>query len=218
MQKRKLIIILSVIFILLIFLIIYFLYALNIIPHRKYTNKDFGIETYISLVDKDNDGIDDQTDIINNTRKYIKTKPKYQSKYYATGYPDDEYGVCTDVVAFSLKDSGYDLMDLVYNHVKENRELYNIDTIDKNIDFRRVVNLDVYFKNTAIVLTNDVNKIEEWQGGDIVVFKKHIGIVSDKRNKNGVPFIIHHANPYQVHYEEDILEQRDDIIGHYRIS
>ena len=218
MQKRKLIIILSVIFVLLISFIIYFLYALNIIPHRKYTNKDFGIETYISLVDKDNDGIDDQTDIINNTRKYIKTKPKYQSKYYATGYPDDEYGVCTDVVAFSLKDSGYDLMDLVYNHVKENRELYNIDTIDKNIDFRRVVNLDVYFKNTAIVLTNDVNKIEEWQGGDIVVFKKHIGIVSDKRNKNGVPFIIHHANPYQVHYEEDILEQRDDIIGHYRIS
>ena len=218
MQKRKLIIILSVIFILLMLFIIYFLYALNIIPHRKYTNKDFGIETYISLVDKDNDGIDDQTDIINNTRKYIKTKPKYQSKYYATGYPDDEYGVCTDVVAFSLKDSGYDLMDLVYNHVKENRELYNIDTIDKNIDFRRVVNLDVYFKNTAIVLTNDINKIEEWQGGDIVVFKKHIGIVSDKRNKNGVPFIIHHANPYQVHYEEDILEQRDDIIGHYRIS
>ena len=213
MQKRKLIIILSVIFILLIFFIIYFLYALNIIPHRKYTNKDFG-----KGMDKDNDGIDDQTDIINNTRKYIKTKPKYQSKYYATGYPDDEYGVCTDVVAFSLKDSGYDLMDLVYNHVKENRELYNIDTIDKNIDFRRVVNLDVYFKNTAIVLTNDINKIEEWQGGDIVVFKKHIGIVSDKRNKNGVPFIIHHANPYQVHYEEDILGQRDDIIGHYRIS
>ncbi|MBQ7031291.1 MAG: DUF1287 domain-containing protein [Bacilli bacterium] len=213
MQKRKLIIILSVIFILLIFFIIYFLYALNIIPHRKYTNKDFG-----KGMDKDNDGIDDQTDIINNTRKYIKTKPKYQSKYYATGYPDDEYGVCTDVVAFSLKDSGYDLMDLVYNHVKENRELYNIDTIDKNIDFRRVVNLDVYFKNTAIVLTNDINKIEEWQGGDIVVFKKHIGIVSDKRNKNGVPFIIHHANPYQIHYEEDILEQRDDIIGHYRIS
>ena len=218
MQKRKLIIILSVIFILLISFIIYFLYALNIIPHRKYTNKDFGIETYISLEDKDNDGIDDQTDIINNTRKYIKTKPKYKSKYYATGYPDDEFGVCTDVVAFCLKDAGYDLMYLVYNHIKENRKLYDIDTIDKNIDFRRVVNLDVYFKNTAIVLTNDINKIDEWQGGDIVVFKKHIGIVSDKRNKNGVPFIIHHANPYQVHYEEDILEQRDDIIGHYRIS
>ena len=54
--------------------------------------------------------------------------------------------------------------------------------------------------------------------GDIIVFKKHIGIVSDKRNKNGVPFIIHHANPYQRYYEEDILENREDIVGHFRIS
>lgn len=215
MQKRKIIVIALIIFILCV---VYFLYVLNVIPHRKYTNDDFDIKTYISLVDKDNDGIDDQTDIINNTRKYIKTKPKYKSKYYANGYPDDEYGVCTDVVAFSLKDAGYDLMDLVYNHVMENRELYNIDVVDKKIDFRRVVNLDIYFKNTAINLSTDINKKDEWQGGDIIIFKKHIGIVSDKRNRNGIPFIIHHANPYQVRYEEDILENRTDIIGHYRIS
>jgi hypothetical protein len=50
------------------------------------------------------------------------------------------------------------------------------------------------------------------------VFKKHIGIISDNRNKNGIPFVIHHANPYQRFYEEDILEYRDDIVGHYRIS
>lgn len=197
---------------------IYMLYNLNIIPHKKYTNKDFNIDTYISKIDKDNDGIDDQTDIINNTKIYIATKPKYKSKYYANGYPDDEYGVCTDVVAISLKNSGYDLMELVNNHIKENKELYDIETIDKNIDFRRVRNLDVYFKNNAISLTTDINKIEEWQGGDIIVFKKHIGIISDKRNKSGIPFVIHHANPYQIRYEEDILEGRTDIIGHYRIS
>ena len=218
MQKRKLIIILSVIFILLSSFIIYFLYALNIIPHRKYTNKDFDIETYISLVDKDDDGIDDQTDIINNTRKYIKTKPKYKSKYYQTGYPNDEFGVCTDVVAISLKESGYDLMELVNNHIKENKILYDIETIDKRIDFRRVKNLNIYFKNTAISLTTNINEIEKWQGGDIVVFEKHIGIISDKRNKKGIPFVIHHANPYQIQYEEDILENRTDIIAHYRIS
>ena len=215
MRKRKIIISILVIFMLCI---IYFLYLLNIIPHRKYTNDDFNIKTYVSLVDKDNDGIDDQTDIIVNTRKYIKTNPKYKSKYYASGYPDDGYGVCTDVIAFSLKDAGYDLMDLVYNHIMENRNLYNMDVVDKKIDFRRVVNLNVYFKNTAISLTTDISEKEEWQGGDIIVFKKHIGIVSDKRNKNGVPFIIHHANPYQIYYEEDLLENRTDIIGHYRIS
>ena len=217
-MKKKILIIVTNFLIVLIIVVLYALYRFNYIPHKKYTNEDFNIKTYISKTDKDNDGIDDQTDILNNVRDYIKTNPKYKSKYYATGYPNDEYGVCTDVVAFGLKGAGYDLMNLVNEHITSNRNLYDIDVIDKNIDFRRVQNLKVYLDNNAIVLTNDINKIKEWQGGDIVVFKNHIGIVSDKRNKKGIPFIIHHANPYQRYYEEDILEYRNDIIGHYRIS
>ena len=217
-MKKKILIIVTNFLIILIIVVLYALYRFNYIPHKKYTNEDFNIKTYISKTDKDNDGIDDQTDIINNVRDYIKTNPKYKSKYYATGYPNDEYGVCTEVVAFGLKGAGYDLMNLVNEHIKTNRNLYDIDVIDKNIDFRRVQNLKVYLDNNAIALTNDINKIKEWQGGDIVVFKNHIGIVSDKRNKKGVPFIIHHANPYQRYYEEDILEYRNNIIGHYRIS
>ena len=217
-MKKKILIIVTNFFIVLIIVVLYALYRFNYISHKKYTNEDFNIKTYISKTDKDNDGIDDQTDILNNVRNYIKTNPKYKSKYYATGYPNDEYGVCTDVVAFGLKGAGYDLMNLVNEHIKTNRNLYDIDVIDKNIDFRRVQNLKVYLDNNAIALTNDINKIKEWQGGDIVVFKNHIGIVSDKRNKKGISFIIHHANPYQRYYEEDILEYRNDIIGHYRIS
>ena len=217
-MKKKILIIVTNFLIILIIVVLYALYRFNYISHKKYTNEDFNIKTYISKTDKDNDGIDDQTDILNNVRDYIKTNPKYKSKYYATGYPNDEYGVCTDVVAFGLKGAGYDLMNLVNEHIKTNRNLYDIDVIDKNIDFRRVQNLKVYLDNNAIALTNDINKIKEWQGGDIVVFKNHIGIVSDKRNKRGVPFIIHHANPYQRYYEEDILEYRNNIIGHYRIS
>ena len=217
-MKKKILIIVTNFLIVLLIVVLYALYRFNYIPHKKYTNEDFNIKTYISKTDKDNDGIDDQTDILNNVRDYIKTNPKYKSKYYATGYPNDEYGVCTDVVAFGLKGAGYDLMNLVNEHIKTNRNLYDIDVIDKNIDFRRVQNLKVYLDNNAIVLTNDINKIKEWQGGDIVVFKNHIGIVSDKRNKKGISFIIHHANPYQRYYEEDILEYRNDIIGHYRIS
>ena len=217
-MKKKILIIVTNFLIVLIIVVLYALYRFNYIPHKKYTNEDFNIKTYISKTDKDDDGIDDQTDILNHARDYIKTNPKYKSKYYATGYPNDEYGVCTDVVAFGLKGAGYDLMNLVNEHIKSNRNLYDIDVIDKNIDFRRVQNLKVYLDNNAIVLTKDINKIKEWQGGDIVVFKNHIGIVSDKRNKKGIPFIIHHANPYQRYYEEDILEYRNDIIGHYRIS
>ena len=217
-KKNIILIVLVIILIIVISINIYVLYELNVIPHRKYSNSYFGIDTYISLIDYDNDGIDDQSDILGGVRMYINTKPKYKSKYYASGYSDDEYGVCTDVVANGLVSAGYNLMELVNSHIENNRDLYDIEKIDKNIDFRRVQNLKVYFKNTAIELTTDVYEIEEWQGGDIVIFDRHIGIVSDKRNRNGVPFLIHHANPYQVHYEEDVLENRDDIVGHYRIS
>ena len=217
-MKNKVII--FIIFICFSILLIMFLYKFNIIPHKSYYNSDFNIETYISNIDRDNDGIDDQTDILNNAKKYVETKPKYKSKYYGTGYPDDEYGVCTDVVAYAMKDAGYDLMELVNEDVKANKERYNIDIIDKNIDFRRTPNLDVYFKNNSISLTLDLSEIAEWQAGDIIMFTDHVGIISDKRNKKGVPFLIHHAYPMQINYEEDILElyPKDSIIGHYRIS
>ena len=218
-MKRKNIIIIAVCIITVI-IIIMLLYKFNFIIHKQYSNSDFNIKTYISSVDKDNDGIDDQTDILNNVKQYIETKPKYQSKYYGTGYPDDEYGVCTDVVANGLKGAGYDLMELVNEDIINHKENYNVEIIDKNIDFSRVRNLDIYFRNNSISLTTDLSKIEEWQGGDIIVFKDHIGIISDKRNKNGVPFLIHHANPVQLHYEEDVLEfyGQDYVVGHYRIS
>ena len=217
-MKKKILVILGIIIIIIFLLMIYILYIFNYIPHKQYRNEDFNIKTYTSNVDKDGDGIDDQTDILNNVREYIATNPKYKSQYYANGYPDDEYGVCTDVVAFGLKNAGYDLMQLVNEDIQNNRDDYEIETIDKNIDFRRVNNLKVYFDNHAISLTTDITKIDEWQGGDIVVFNNHIGIVSDKRNKRGITFVIHHANPHQRDYEEDFLELRDDIIAHYRIT
>lgn len=208
------------IFIIIIIVLLFFIFSVNIHKQDSDSNAGINIEPYISNVDKDNDGIDDQTDILNNVKEYIKTKPKYESKYYATGYPNDEYGVCTDVVANGLKGAGYDLMQLVNQDIKKNRKRYNIEKIDINIDFRRVKNLDIYFKNNNISLTTDLSKIEEWQGGDIIVMKDHIGIISDKRNKNGVPLLIHHQNPEQINYEEDVLELygQDSIVGHYRIS
>ena len=197
---------------------VYALHYFNFLPHRKYSNEDFGIVPYVSGVDKDGDGVDDQTDILRSVRAYLDTKPRYKSQYYATGYPDDEFGVCTDVVVFGLLGAGYDLMALVDEDVRAHREQYAIEDVDRNIDFRRVENLMIYFKNTAIALTTDIRDIEQWQGGDIVIFKNHIGIVSDKRNSRGIPFVLHNSNPVQRYYEEDILARRDDLVAHYRIS
>lgn len=206
---------------LLIFFFIFMSFILYLIFHKNtfYYNDYFNIDNYVSEIDKDEDLIDDQSDILKNAIQYIKTKPKYKSKYYATGYPDDGYGVCTDVVAFALLNAGYDLRELVNVDIKKNKELYNIENIDKNIDFRRVLNLNTYFKRNAISLSLDIENISSWQGGDIVVFKKHIGIISNKRNKKGISYVIHHSRKFQINYEEDILEKyKDQIIGHYRIS
>ena len=171
-----------------------------------------------STADADGDGVDDQTDILNGALAYVSTHPKYKSRYYKTGYPDDGYGVCTDVVAYALKNAGYDLQVLVDADIREQPQDYMVAEPDANIDFRRVRNLKVFFSHTAVALTTDVSEIEEWQGGDIVIFERHIGIVSDRRNKNGVPYIIHHNDPWQTAYEQDMLGKRTDIVGHYRIS
>lgn len=210
--KKIICFIFGILFLVMITLV---LYMFNVIPHRQFTNEDFGIEAYKSLVDKDGDGIDDQTDFLQSVRSYIATKPKYKSKYYRTGYPDDGFGVCTDVIAFGLRGAGYDLMELVNADIKANKKIYQVDVVDKNIDFRRVNNLRIFFERNAKSLTTDLTDIKEWQGGDIIVFKTHIGVVSDKRNWRGIPFIIHNGG---FHFEEDILEYRTDIVGHFRMS
>ena len=198
---------------------------ISIFAYRHYQNPSikrptgkYQVKQYHSNNDQDNDGIDDQVDILENALEYISTKPKYQSKYYSTGYSDDEYGVCTDVVAHALKNAGYDLMTLIQEDIQNHPSDYAIDQPDINIDFRRVRNLKVYFDHTAQILTTDVKDFEDWQGGDIIVFRNHIGIVSDRRNERGVPYVIHHDSPWQLAYEQDILEKRNDIVGHYRIG
>ena len=207
MKKRFIYFIITFIFILLLLLIFYFL------PRKTYTNEDFNIPNIKSNIDYDNDGIDDYTDIYLSALDYVKTKPKYKSKYYNGGFPNDNFGVCTDVVAFAFLNAGYNLRDLVDEDIRENMELYNIDKPDKNIDFRRVKNLKIFFDRTASTLTNDVNWYMDFQKGDIVVFDKHIAIISEKRNKKGIPYIIHNSGNFK--YVEDALT-RYNIIGHYR--
>lgn len=221
MLKRKRIIIPIIIVIMLCALLLspvrYFIFGTSSKAVSAKSNADFGIEDIVSSVDMDGDGTDDQTDILSSAREYIATGPRYKSKYYNTGYPDDGYGVCTDVIAVALLNSGYDLMTLVNEDILADPSDYGIDEPDINIDFRRVRNLKVYFDHTAISLTTDIYDTAQWQGGDIVVFEDHIGIVSDQRNSNGVPYIIHHANPFQKSYEEDVLGKYT-VLGHYRIS
>lgn len=197
---------------------VYYLSYYNLIPQKTYTAEDFGIETVISQNDQNGNGIDDYTDIMLGARADAKNKPRYKSAYYAGGYPPANEGVCTDLVWRAFLNAGYSLKDMVNADIAANIEAYPRvnGKPDPNIDFRRVPNLKVFFDRNATSLTLDPYEIEAWQPGDIVTYgTSHIAIVSDKRNRDGMAYIIHNGG--QPVREEDALT-RQEISGHYRFD
>lgn len=189
-------------------------------PAKTYTAEDFNIATVHSTVDFNKNGVDDYTDILNGARRDAENMPRYDGAYVAGGYPPDGVGVCADVVWRAFKQAGYSLKDMMDQDIKENcKEYPGVNgKPDTNIDFRRVVNLKVYFERHAEPLTLDLNKIGEWQPGDIITFgTTHIGVISDRRDKNGVPLLIHNSG--QPKREEDILpNMKSNISGHFRFD
>ena len=78
-------------------------------------------------------------------------------------------------------------------------------------------NHPINLKIVTFIFGQRLKQIAKWQGGDIVIFPNHIAIVSDRRNKEGIPYIIHHGG--QPVYEEDALKRyKGNILGHYRID
>ena len=204
------------IFLLGVLLIVAIYFYINYI--KFYNNSDFGIKDLKSSVDFNNNGIDDYTDILLGAKLEVKKRPKYKSEYYQNGFPPDGVGVCTDIVWRAFKNAGYSLRDMINEDIESSPEQYNIKNPDKNIDFRRVKNLKIFFEKYAVKLTNNPNEISQWQAGDIVICSdNHIAIVSDKRNKKGQAHIIHHYSDHQLSLEENTLSKHV-ITGHYRFD
>ena len=197
------------------YLVLFLILILTIISfyktglYDKLFKKSSTIEIIKSDIDKDNDGIDDYSDILEGAKKFIKDEPKYKSKYYDGGYPTDEYRVCTDLIWYALDNAGYDFKALIDEDIKKNKDAYDSDVGDTNIDFRRVRNIKVYLDRNV----RSLSLYKDFNPGDIVVYKNHIAIVSDKVNKRKENYIIHQHAFYN--YEDDGLF-RDEIIGHYR--
>jgi uncharacterized protein YijF (DUF1287 family) len=184
------------------------------------------VEQVLSGVDRNANGTDDSLDIVNGARAQVEARPVYKNAYYEGGYPPESEGVCTDLVWRALMAAGYDLKSEIDKDIALNVDLYPQvqGHPDPNIDFRRVPNISFFLKRTAISLTTEVipwdaENLKQWQPGDIVIFGQHddhIGIVSDRRMKNGVPLVIHHGSGYPC--EDNALGYwRSDITGHYRI-
>ena len=107
--------------------------------------------------------------------------------------------------------------------IRKNRPAYpRAAKPDPNIDFRRVPNQTVFFRRHAATLTTliDAANLSAWQPGDIVVFANpdHIAIVSDKRNEDGIPLLLHNQGPFATEGDDFMAWYARGIVAHFRFT
>jgi len=166
--------------------------------------------------------------IVEAARGQVGTTVGYDPSYRMLDYPNGdvamETGVCTDVVIRALRvGAERDLQRLVHEDMKTNfaryPKIWGLKRPDKNIDHRRVPNLMTYFKRMGYALPVTRNAAD-YLPGDLVTCTvppnlPHIMIVSNKKNSEGVPLIIHNIGGGAR--EEDRLFEFP-MTGHYRLK
>ncbi|WP_340692506.1 DUF1287 domain-containing protein [Hyphomonas sp.] len=148
------------------------------------------------------------------TRSY---NPAYVSLTYPNGDVPRDRGVCTDVVVRAYRDAfDFDLQSAVHDDMASAFNAYpkiwGLTRPDRNIDHRRVPNLETYFRRYGTELAVPAS-LAEWQAGDLYTMRldgrlPHIGIVSNKVTPMGHPYVIHNIGAGTA--EDDILGQFDD--------
>ncbi|MBQ3217490.1 MAG: DUF1287 domain-containing protein [Akkermansia sp.] len=158
-------------------------------------------------------------------RRQIGVTVVYDGSYESLSYPNGdvpiERGVCTDVVIRAMRHLHFDLQKEVHEDMKRNFSRYpkrwGLKRPDKNIDHRRVPNLQTFFKRKGWSLPVTQNP-DDYHPGDLVTCivgssLPHIMIVSDRKSAEGIPLIIHNIGGGTE--EEDCLFTFP-LNGHYR--
>jgi len=153
----------------------------------------------------------------------LRYDPSYTSLSYPNGDVPMDRGVCTDVIIRALRKShGLDLQQAVHLDMKANfskyPKIWGLKSTDRNIDHRRVPNLQTYFKRKGYELKVTQNAAD-YLPGDLVTCTvpphlPHIMIISDRKNAEGTPLVIHNIGGGAQ--EEDCLFTYP-LTGHYRI-
>lgn len=158
----------------------------------------------------------------------VVTKYDYSNGYYWNGgFPPEDTGVCSDIIWRAYQNMWFNFIAIFQKHITKNPELYNKNQ-DTNINYRRVKEIYTYFSKNWITLTNDLDpnnheNLIQWQTGDIVTFSEsweknlwHIGIISDIRRNDGVPYMIdNHGNWVDITMTP--LDWPGKINGHFRV-
>jgi len=175
--------------------------------------------------DLDGDGIPNQVDGLLGAKKTVVNGAKYDGKYVQipskNGDVPKEIGVCTDVIVRAFRNAGLDLQAEIQRDYKKRKGAYpRISSPNSSIDHRRVKNLVPWFKRYWLSLP--IDEPETYLPGDILFFDTlpakgadHVGIVSDKIGKSGLPLIINNWTHGSVTAELDLLDFVP-VLGHYR--
>lgn len=196
----------------------------NLTPNKEtkeyYKASDFGLVEIKSPKDNNYDRIDDYQQMLEGALKKISSTTTYISDYYAGGYPKENEGVSSDIIWSALQEAGYNLKNMMSKDIRNTYKdkIYDIEDIDDNIDFRRIANIETFLKRYAKTLTNNIKDIKEFNTGDIIIFDygDHVGIVSDKRNKNGISYIVQLTNNKEIEINLEDIDR--EVTGHYRFE
>lgn len=189
----------------------------------KFKLNNTNIKTIKNILYQDEKNINP---IVISARKQIGVVTKYDTRYYTGGYPPEDSGACIDVIARALLDNGYNLKNKIDKDFKDYPDRYEGES-DPNINYRRVKNVKIFFDNHVEKLTKEINKEtlenKEWQAGDIVTYDQilgglwHIAIISNRKNINGIPLLIHNHG-FGTTENDLLLNWPTKISGHYRIK
>lgn len=139
---------------------------------------------------------------LEQTRSRVVYDPAYVVIPYPGGDVAADRGVCSDVIVRAYRAVGLDLQKRVHEDMRDNfsayPQLWGLSRPDRNIDHRRVPNLETYFTRANARLPASLDP-RDYEPGDIVAwnlrgeagFLAHIGVVSDRVGASGWPMVIH---------------------------
>lgn len=165
--------------------------------------------------------------VVEGARVSIEKRPPYDPSYVKIPYPGGDpgwrRGACVEVVIRAFRHAGVDLQERVHEDIVARPRAYGLKRPDPNLDHRRVRNLKVFFEEhaTRVPLSSD-----DWRAGDIAVWDlyggtapNHIGIISDRKSREGTPLVIHHFTAragFTGYPSEDDCLRRWRLLAHFR--
>ncbi len=161
---------------------------------------------------------------VERTQHIVRYDPGYVRLTYPGGDVPPETGVCTDEIIRAYRTVGVDLQKEVHEDMAANFSAYPSHAIwgarkpDKNIDHRRVPNLQVFFERKGEALPIS-DRAEDYRPGDLVTWdlgngRTHIGIMVDQKALLTRRYMIEHNIGAGPQIEDVLFDWK--ITGHYR--